>query len=170
VRQFVIVLLVLMGGFTALFYGWFSKSPIFDAYLAANARVSAALLRVLGEDDATADGIYLTSSRSALSIKRGCDAIQPSVFFALLLAASPVTVSWLRRGAWMIAGTLLLLAVNLFRIITLYYTIIWYSPQTFELMHVEVWQTAFVILPITMWLLWVRAMTPKPAMNPDADT
>ncbi len=164
-RRFVVVLILLMGGFTALFYGWFSDSPYFDSYLEANASLSAAVLRLLGED-ASANGVSVTSSRFGLSIKRGCDAIQPSVFFALLVAASPVVVTFTRRCAWMIGGTLVLLAINLFRIITLYYTGVWFSMQTFELMHVEVWQVVFVILPILFWLLWVRAMTPKPEPKP----
>lgn len=168
VLRFVVVLLVLMGGFTALFYGWFSQSSYFQSYLEANASWSARVLSWLGEE-ASASGVSVNSPRFNLSIKRGCDAIQPSVFFALLVAASPVTVALWRRCVWMIAGTLVLLGINLFRIISLYYTGVW-SPQHFELMHVEVWQVVFVVLPILLWLIWVRAMNPGRATPSHAPT
>jgi exosortase/archaeosortase family protein len=168
VLQFVVVLLFLMGAFTLAFYGWFSHSPYFTTYLEANAALSASVLSILGEE-ASSSGVSVNSPRFNLTIKRGCDAIQPSVFFALLVAASPVTVSLLRRCVWMIVGTLVLLGINLFRIISLYYTGVW-SPEYFDLMHVEVWQVAFVVLPILLWLIWVRAMNPGRSTTTHAPT
>ncbi len=167
VLRFVVVLVVLMVGFNALFYAWFSKTTYFESYLEVNARASAVVLDLLGEK-ATSHGVAVTSPRFALSIKRGCDAIQASVFFALLVAASPLAVPLLRRCAWMIGGTLVLLIINLVRIISLYYTGVWCSPETFEMMHVEVWQVAFIFLPIVLWLIWIRSLRLHQATNTHA--
>jgi exosortase/archaeosortase family protein len=166
VRRFVILLIVLVVVFNALFYGWLSKTSGFDAYLALNASVSADVLRLFGEE-ATSSGMVLSSPRYQLTIKRGCDAIQASGFFALLVAASPLSVGMGRRALWMIGGTLFLLLVNLLRIISLYYTGIWY-PQLFEVMHVEVWQVAFIVLPILLWLYWIRRVGRPAAVQRDA--
>ena len=103
--------------------------------------------------DSLAKPLWLAYS---MSIKRGCDAIQASVFFALLVAASPLVVPFGRRLVWMVGGTALLLLINLVRIVSLYYAGVWFSPQTFEVMHVEVWQVAFIFLPILLWLVWIR--------------
>ncbi len=167
VLRFVVVLVGLMLAFNALFYAWFSKTEAFDSYLALNARVSASVLCLFGEE-ATATGMSLTSPLFSLSIKRGCDAIQASVFFALLVAASPLVVPLARRLVWMVAGTALLLLVNLVRIVSLYYTGVWFSPKTFEVMHIEVWQVAFIIMPILLWLSWIRWISKTEVTQPDA--
>jgi len=166
VLWFVVVLVSTMIIFNALFYAWFSKTKVFDSYLALNADVSAFVLRIFGEQ-AKATGVSVTSPRFALSIKRGCDAIQASVFFALLVAASPITVGRLRRLGWAVCGTLLLLVVNLLRIISLYYAGVWFSPELFEMMHVEVWQVAFILLPILLWLFWIRHVSKPQVPRPD---
>ncbi len=164
---FVVVLVVLMVVFNALFIGWFSKTEAFDSYLALNAKVSAFVLSLFGEE-ASATGLAVTSPRFALTIKRGCDAIQASVFFALLVAASPLAVPLSRRLVWMIGGTALLLLINLIRIVSLYYTGVWFSPKVFEVMHVEVWQVAFIMLPILLWLFWIRRISKPQGTQPDA--
>jgi len=156
-----------MIAFNALFYGWFSKTKVFDSYLALNAKVSASVLWLFGEQ-ASANGVAVTSPRFALSIKRGCDAIQASVFFALLVAASPLAVRLSRRVAWMIGGTVLLLLINLVRIVSLYYTGVWFSPKAFEVMHVEVWQVVFIVMPILLWLFWIRRVSKPQVTQPDA--
>jgi len=166
VRRFVIVLVVLLVVFNALFYGWLSHTEAFDAYLALNARVSAAVLHLFGEE-ASATGKMISSPRYSLTIKRGCDALQASFFFTLLVIASPLTVGRRNRLAWMVGGTLLLLVVNLVRIISLYYTGVWY-PSLFEVMHVEVWQVAYIVLPILLWLYWIRRVGRLSAVRSDA--
>jgi len=171
VLRFVVVLVLLMVVFNVLFYAWLSKTKAFDSYLALNAKVSASVLWLFGEQ-ASARGVAVTSPRFALSIKRGCDAIQASVFFALLVAASPLAVGVTRRAVWMIGGTALLLLINLVRIVSLYYAGIFFSPTMFEVMHVEVWQVAFILMPILLWLFWIRRVS-RPQIEvtqPDAAT
>lgn len=167
VLRFVVVLVGLMLAFNALFYAWFSKTEAFDSYLALNAKVSASVLCLFGEE-ATASGMALTSPLFSLSIKRGCDAIQASVFLALLIAASPLAVPPARRLGWMIGGTALLLLINLVRIVSLYYCGVWFSPKVFEVMHVEVWQMAFILMPILLWLFWIRRVSRTQVTQSDA--
>ncbi len=166
--QFVIVFGVLLGAFNAVFYLWFSKAELFDTYLGLNAECSAMVLRVLG-DDARASGTSLISPRYSLEIKRGCDALQASAFFAIGVLASPVSISLLRRMPALVIGTLMLLALNLVRIITLYYTGIYY-PNAFQAMHVDVWQPLFIFLPLFLWIMWVRRVERSNTVSPDVSS
>ncbi len=104
------------------------------------------MLRVLG-DDAAAKGTSITSSRFALDVKRGCDAIQASAFFVFGVLASPAPVSLLSRVVPLAVGTLFLLVMNLVRIVSLYYTGV-YFPKAFDVIHVDVWQALFIFLPL----------------------
>ncbi len=160
VLRFVLVFVVLIGGFNVYFYVWFSKSEAFESYLHFNAEVSGAILRVFGESARVAE-TSITSPRFALNIKRGCDAIQASVFFVFLVLASPLRSPLLRRLPAIIVGMALLLLINLVRIISLYYIGV-YVPSAFKTMHVEIWQALFIFLPLFLWVLWVRrAMRPS---------
>ncbi len=163
VLRFVLWLAGLMVAFNAVFYLWLAESRVLHVYLSWNARASAWLLRVLGEN-ATATGTLLTSPRFGLQVKDGCDAIQPMAFFIFAMLASPVPVRLRLRLVPILMGTLVLLLLNLVRLLTLFYTGI-YFPRAFEPMHIDVWQSVFIFLPLTFWLVWalraVRALRPS---------
>ena len=151
VLRFVLVLVGLMGVFNLLFYYWISEGGFFEGYLALNADAGAAILNLFGED-ASAIGTNLSSSRFAVDIKRGCDGLQASVFFAFAVLASPCGVAMLARLPVILLGTLFLLLFNLFRIVSLYYTGI-YFPGMFEIMHLDVWQAVFIFCPLFLWAM-----------------
>lgn len=154
VLRFVLVLAGLTGLFNAFFYIWLSHSSIFETYLGWNARCSAILLRSLGES-ASSNGTLLSTPRFSLEIKQGCDAIQPVAFFVCLILSSPVAVPFRSRFIPILIGTLALLLLNLVRLISLYYTGVYY-PKAFEILHIDVWQAVFIFLPLLMWIAWAQ--------------
>ena len=166
VLRFVVLLSLLMGVFNACFYLWLAKSELFQAHLRFNARLGAAVLRFLG-DDATAAGPSIVSSRFALVVAVGCDAIQASAFFVFAVVAFPSAVRFRARVPYLLVGTLLLSAMNLLRIISLYYTGV-YFPNAFELLHIDVWQTLFVFVPLALWISWAYRTMPDQRENPHA--
>jgi exosortase/archaeosortase family protein len=135
-------------------YGWVP-------YLKLNAEASGVILRRLGEN-ATVSGRTVSSPRAALLIERGCDAIHPSALFLSALVALPAPLWKKLCGA--LAGTALLMLTNLVRIVTLFYVRIYY-PSTFEVVHVEVWQIAFIFLVILLWVAWALWAVRLPAGN-----
>ncbi|MGD2109139.1 MAG: archaeosortase/exosortase family protein [Phycisphaerae bacterium] len=154
VLRFVAVLAAATIAFNAIFYLWFSRLPLFEGYLALNAKASAVILNLFG-DNVTINGTSVRSDRFAMDIHLGCDGIQASAFFVFAVLASPLRTSLRARLGPAVLGTILLLAMNLVRILTLYWTGVHYR-SAFEVMHVEVWQAAFIFLPLLLWLLWVR--------------
>lgn len=167
VFRFVLLVVILLIAFNAFFYGWFSRSAIFDAYLDVNASASAAVLKFFGEEGVTVEDQTIRSPRFSLGIKRGCDAIQPAVFFAFFVAASPVLASRWRKSRAIAIGIALILFINLFRLVSLFYVGIFWK-RAFEWVHVEFWQMVFIALPIVFWLVWARRQQVKGSVTADA--
>jgi exosortase H (IPTLxxWG-CTERM-specific) len=119
-------------------------------YMRYNARASAALLNLFGEG-ATANGTSVSSRRYSVDIRHGCDAIEPSALFIAAVVAFPSTLRSKIPG--LIAGTVVLAVINLVRIVSLFYTGI-HFPRAFEIMHVDVWQPVFILLALTLWVVW----------------
>ena len=154
VLRFVLVFVVLVGAFQLVFYFWISPSSFFENYLALNARASAWILATFGEATRSL-GTSLFSPKFSLEIRRGCDGLQASSYFASAVIASPLRVPFGRRMIAVAFGTALLLVINLVRIVTLYYVGVFY-PSHFNMMHVDVWQALFILMPLAFWLIWVR--------------
>jgi len=166
VLRFVLWLAGLMVVFNVFFYVWLVQSPVLQAYLNLNARASAWLLSVFGEN-ATATGTNVMSPRFGLQVKEGCDAIQPIAFFLFAMVASPVPVRLQERLWPILLGIAALLLLNLFRILSLYYTGV-YFPSAFEPMHIDVWQSIFIFLPLTFWLVWAQRAIRRSGATTDA--
>lgn len=133
---------------------WFRKQ-FFPAYLRGNASVAAWTLRALGED-AWAHDTFIVSPRGALVIKRGCDGIEPLALLIAGIFAFPAP--WRARFAGACIGGAALQALNILRIDSLHYVQA-LDPQTFQTIHVDVWQTGFVICVLLIWIIWAWRIT-----------
>ncbi len=126
------------------------KDDLFPHYLNANAEASAALLRLFGADVRT-DGQIIRSSVFTMEVARGCDGLQPIMLFLAAMIALPSSRKAKVQGG--LAGTAILLALNLLRIVSLYFIGVHY-PDFFHMMHVDVWQTIFIFIALFLWALW----------------
>lgn len=150
VLRFAVIYGVLMVAFIAFFYGWFSKSDYFTSYLIANAHFAAGIVRVFGYEPQIKDTlIYMPGC--ALDIKRGCDAILASGLFILGIAAFPSTMT--EKLPAMLIGTVALAILNQVRILSLL-LVKKHFPGAFHVVHVDVWQIVFVLVPLVFWLSW----------------
>jgi len=135
-------------------------------YLAFNARVAGAVLGALGEHTRVSDR-SIAGDRYALEVSRGCDAVQPTALYLSAILATPA--AWKRRLAGIAAGVLVLFALNLVRIVSLYYVGA-FAPDWFDVVHVDLWGAVFVLLAVSLWLLWAyRTVTRRAAMESPAD-
>jgi exosortase/archaeosortase family protein len=130
----------------------FFVDQVFPRYLRLNARASAAILNVLDEGTRVT-GTSISSPRFSVDIRHGCDALLPSALFVSAVLASPVPL--LSKIPGVLAGTLFLLLMNLVRIVTLFYSGV-YIPRYFERMHLEVWPAIFILVSLTLWVIWAR--------------
>lgn len=147
---FVGLFVLLMGLFYAVTFLPTLNNKLLPELQAFNAKAATAVMNVFGEG-AWTDKTNITSERYSVNIKHGCDAIEPIALFVAAVLAFPAPL----RTKWpgLLIGTLVLTALNIVRIISLFYIGI-YWPKAFDAMHEDVWQPAFIVLSLLFWVLW----------------
>ena len=166
VLGFVLLFAVLMAVFSAITFLDFVDKGVFPAYMRFNARASVVILNVFGEGART-NGTMVTSSRFSVDIQHGCDAIDPSALFIAAVLAVPTSLRSKIPG--LLLGTVALAVINLIRIVSLFYTGIYY-PRAFQAMHVDVWQPIFILLALTFWVIWAWWATQTGTSRSDVST
>jgi len=115
-------------------------------------RVSAAVLRGLGEP-AVADGTRLKSSAFAVDVKNGCNGVEAMLILVAAVLAFPA--GWKARLAGVAIGTLVLQALNLVRVVSLFWLGA-HHQAVFDLFHTAVWQTVLILAAVGLFVLWTR--------------
>jgi exosortase H (IPTLxxWG-CTERM-specific) len=138
----------------AAFYFLVAWRPINDAvvvpFTAAVARVSAAGLRLLGED-ASVTGTEIRSSRFAVNIENGCNGVETALLFGAAVLAFPAP--WRRRLLGLLAGFVAIQAINLVRVVSLFW-IGAHRPALFSSSHTVLWQSIVVLCGVLLFLAW----------------
>lgn len=118
------------------------------------ASISAALLSAF-DSDVIAYGKILQDGRTGqgVSIEAGCNGIEACIILIAAIAAYPA--SWAHRLAGIAIGMVAIQAVNILRIITLFYLAAW-NQFAFEFAHLYLWQALIMLDVIVVWLLWIR--------------
>ena len=137
---------------------WFQafRAPLLSMY----SETSSFLLNIFGYGT-NASGPLISSSDFSVSIEEGCDAIAPSILFAISVAIFPI--AWSVRWRGLLWGLLAISVLNLIRIVSLFLTGI-HIPSLFEFMHVDVWQAIFIVFTVGIWIYWMKWSTNR--LNP----
>lgn len=149
--RFLLIFAVLMGVYYTATTTAAVKERFFPWYLTLNADASVAVLHTVGIDYVQRIHHGLNSSRGSINVERGCDAVEPTALFVSAVLASPVP--WMSKIPAVFVGTLILAIVNVVRIVTLFLSAV-YWRKAFDILHLDVWQAAFIFLAILMWVLW----------------
>lgn len=157
---FVGLFVVLMGVFYAVTFIPILNMKVLPGLQKVNARASVAIMNVFGEG-ASATDTTISSKRNSVNIAHGCDAIEPIALFVAAVLAFPAPIRSKLPG--LLIGTLVLTAMNLVRIISLFYVGI-YWKAAFDTMHVDVWQPAFIVFSLFFWVVWALWAT-KPGVR-----
>ena len=128
-----------------------TDGELFPAYLECNARISNLILHWFGQASVVT-GTTIRSPQFAITIRRGCDALEPSWLFCAAVLAFPAP--WRRRLPGMAIGVTAILALNLVRIVSLYFLGI-HLPGFFDTMHLEVWPVLFILAALLLWIGWL---------------
>ena len=158
--RFVIVFMALLGG---LFYLRITE-PVRQAvtlpFTGVLADVSAWLI-MLFDDQVSAEGVVIRSLENgfAVAIAPGCDGIEAVIILLAAVLAFPAP--WKHKLAGIGIGFFAIQALNLVRIISLFYMGQW-SQVAFDWFHLYLWQALIVLDALAVWLIWLRYL-PKPA-------
>jgi len=143
-----------------------TDGTLFPAYLRSNAELSNTILRWFGQASVVT-GSTIRSPQFSITIKRGCDALEPSWLFCAAVLAFPAP--WRRRLPGMALGVAAILTLNLVRIVSLFFLGL-HLPAFFEMVHLEVWPVLFILAALLLWLGWLAWTRGNELEPPHAET
>lgn len=151
VRRFLLVFLgVVVAYYLLTMIPWVDRNLIYPV-LEFSAQASASLLRLTGET-VTTQGVVIQGKSFAVAIRRGCDPLDPMALFAAAIAAFPSP--WKRKALGLAVGSITLFALNLLRIVSLYWLGQDHS-RLFDAVHQEIWPAFFILCALGLWCLWL---------------
>ncbi len=130
------------------------------------AQISGSILQAVGYSVKVVEESLATDS-FAISIENGCDGIEGLAIFWIGVIIFPTAKK--DKFYALLIGTLFLMFLNLFRIISLYWFKV-HIPSLFELMHVSVWQVLFISLTLFTLLFWMDWTNKKKHINEQSIT
>lgn len=118
------------------------------------ATASAALMSPLDPDVVHQGRILMSRATGfAVSIEAGCNGVEAALILIAGMVAFPS--GWKHKLVGMGVGIVAVQAVNLVRIISLYYLGKW-NMQVFEFAHLYLWQALIMLDVLVVWMLWIR--------------
>jgi exosortase H (IPTLxxWG-CTERM-specific) len=153
-KKFLIRFAVFLAGFYALV----AIQPVNDAvvvpFTAFLVRVSAWILRAIGEQVLT-QGTVIRSSLFAVDVKNGCNGIEAALLLLAAMLAFPAPPR--ARATGIAAGLLAIQGVNLVRIVSLFWLGA-HRRDVFDLFHAAIWQTLLILLAVGIFLAWGKRL------------
>ena len=95
-----------------------------------------------------------------VSIEPGCNGIEACIILTAAVLAYPS--DWKMKLAGVVLGFVAIQAVNVLRVITLFYLAAW-DREVFEFAHLYLWQALIMLDVVVVWLIWVRQVARREA-------
>ncbi|MCH8910567.1 MAG: archaeosortase/exosortase family protein [Chloroflexi bacterium] len=146
-----LILAASLGLALALYYGFLGSSWV-DHIASWTADWTSRGLNLLG-GSTRVSGTLLVSDSFAVNIVAECTAVGPLVLFIGAVLAYPASLK--AKGYGAAIGLVVLTLVNVVRIMSLFWIGSAY-PESLDMAHLLVWQTAIILLAIVMWLIWAE--------------
>lgn len=147
---FISILLVLF--YVELMHGvqWTVIAP----WTAALAKISASLLQLF-DPTVHAYGAIIQNAHSGVGvqIEPGCNGVEACIVLVSAILAFPAR--WRDKLLGIVLGVIAVQAVNVLRVISLFYLLQWSQPA-FEFAHLYLWQALIMLDVLVVWLVWVR--------------
>ncbi|HEY6985985.1 MAG TPA: exosortase H [Rhodanobacteraceae bacterium] len=130
-------------------------------FTAAIAKISVGIVGLF-DSHAIAYGKILqsTSNNFAISIERGCNGVEAVIILVSAMLAFPAP--WKHRLIGIGLGFLAIQALNLVRIISLFYLGQW-NRMWFDWFHLYLWQALIVLDALIAFLVWLRYLPRRDA-------
>lgn len=137
---------------------------VIEPFTAAVAKVSAIVLQAF-DNTVQAQGIVLRNieTGAAVSIQPGCNGVEAMIVVLAAIIATPA--NWKYKLIGIGLGFLAIQALNVVRIISLFYLLQW-DPVWFEWAHLYLWQALIMLDGLIVYLLWVRMLPAPTTGNP----
>ena len=115
--------------------------------------VSVPVLSLFGQ--VTASGTHLEFDGFPAEIVEACNGVLPIYIFLAAVLAFPST--WNEKLRGMLLGVPMILLINVVRVVSLM-ILGAHNPDIVERVHIDVWQTAIVVLSMGIWIFWAERL------------
>lgn len=159
-RRFTLLFaILLLGLFTLSLLPW-GRYWFVDPFTSGLASVCTWLVALFDPDVATY-GKIIQSTRNgfAIEIMAGCNGVEAMIVLASAVLAFPAP--WRHKLAGLALGMASIQALNIVRIISLFYLGQW-SLTVFQWFHLYIWQALLILEALLVWLIWLKYV-PRPA-------
>ena len=163
-RFFVLFLVILLGLFTLEIYQPVEQAVV-NPFTEVLARISVGIIETF-DNDVTSYGRVIRSNTNgfAVEIQRGCNGVEAVIILFAAIFAFPAPFKHKLLGFGL--GFLAIQALNLVRIISLFYLGQW-DETAFRWFHLYLWQALIILDALVVWLIWLRTL---PAEQLSADS
>ncbi len=126
---------------------------------------ASAWLIHLFDADTTSSGKYIQNAAGTfiISIERGCNGIEAVIILFSAILAFPAP--WKHKLVGLGIGFLAIQALNLVRIVSLFYLGLW-NRVWFDWFHLYLWQALIILDALIVFLVWLRTLPPVPRRPP----
>lgn len=152
--RFVVWFVVLLFSLFAFYLLPWGERYMSEPITSAVAVVSAAIMKLF-DPNVISHGIVIQDkvTQHGIQVVKGCNGMEAVIILFAAVFAFPATFK--QKLAGFLAGFLAIHALNVVRIVSLYY-IAKYSHTWFEWFHLYVWQMLIILDALVVWLLWLR--------------
>jgi exosortase H (IPTLxxWG-CTERM-specific) len=131
------------------------RNGIIQPYTEWLAKALGFVINLLGAGSVV-EGTTVNSPQFAIQIAMGCDGVEPSCLFLAGVLAYPA--SWRAKILGLAAGIPLIHAINLVRLVVLYYAGV-FVPSVVEEVHVYVAQAIVILLTTAILIYWLQRVS-----------
>lgn len=173
--RFFLLFVVLLTGLFALRITTFATEWVTVPFTTLLADISGFLITAFDSSVVT-EGVVIRSMETgfAVAIAPGCDGIEAVIILVAAVLAFPS--SWKMKAIGVGIGFLAIQALNLVRIISLFYLGEWETMRCvagepcettwFDWFHLYLWQALIVLDALAVWLIWLRYLPRRPVPAP----
>jgi exosortase/archaeosortase family protein len=151
-RRFLGIFLAAMAVYYALTLSPWVDANLLYPVMKASAHGTSVLLKLIGINT-TVEGVVVRGPAYSMTVRRGCDPLDPLALFAAGLFSFPAPGRY--RLAGLAVGSAFLFGLNLTRLVSLY-LLGARKSSWFESLHLWWWPAFFMICTLALWVLWLR--------------
>lgn len=156
--RFIVVFLVLLVAVQVVLLVPVVDEKVVRPFTAGITAVSGVILDLLRQN-VTVENTVIAGTCFAVDLKNGCNAVEATAFLLAGVLAFPAPVK--RKLAGLAAGAVLLQAVNLVRVNSLY-LLGCYRREWFDAFHLAIWQSVIFAIAIGFFVFWTRRAAGAP--------
>ncbi len=130
------------------------QSRVILPFTGALAHVAVWIMQLFDHNVVAQDNVIRQGLNGpGIVIVAGCNGVEAVLILVSAVLAFPAP--WKYKLAGMVIGFVAIQALNLVRLISLYYLLLW-NQVWFEWFHLYLWQALIILDALVFWLVWLR--------------